>query len=196
MNIDDLIATAQPRTQQVLICARGDLVAAHADAVRALALANDQDDDDALAGPGDRVVEAAARVKEVEAEQAAATVTFTIRSVSRRAWADLLAKYPPSKEQRRAGHDHDPAAFPVAAVAACTQDPAMTYEQAANLSDVLAAGEWNKLWVTALQLNITETPHPKLAAATELLQANGPSSTTSDPEGSLEVGSLAGSGKP
>jgi hypothetical protein len=123
----------------------------------------------------------------------AATV-FVMRSVSRDVWADLLAKHPPSKEERRAGHDHDPRTFPVAAVAACTKEPEMTEDQAKQLAGVLAAGEWNKLWVAALSLNVTETPNPKLAAATAILQVNGRSSTTSDLEESPDLGSLAGSG--
>lgn len=192
MDLDDLIATAQPRTEKVRICARGDLVAAHADAVAAAGRAADESD--SLAG-SDSISEALERVKQIEDEQEAATVTFTVASVSRRVWADLLAKYPPSKEQRRAGHDHDPDKFPIAAVAASVQDPEMTEDQAAKLADVLPAGEWNKLWVTALSLNVTGTPAPKLAAATELVRVNGRSSTTSDREASPEAGSLAGSGE-
>lgn len=193
MNVDDLIATAQHRTQEVLICARGDLVDAHAEAVRALAAAT-EDGDGSLASP--EITEAARRVQEIEEEQAASTVTFVLSSVSRRVWADLLAANAPTDEQRRAGHDHNPDTFPVAAVAACAVEPSLSLQQAEKLIDVLPAGEWSKLWVTALHLNISETPHPKLGAATELLRANGRSSTTSDPAGSLEAGSLAGSGKP
>ncbi len=188
MNIDELNATAQPPTQQVRICARGDLVAAHAAAVEALSNATGSD---SLADPV--MLEAAKAVTAVEEEMEAATVTFTVSAISRRRWADLLAKHPPSKEQRRAGHDHDPDRFPVAAVAACVSE--MTEAQAQQLSDVLPAGEWNKLWVAALGLNITETPHPKLGAATELLRANGLSSTTPPNGASPEDGSLAGSGE-
>lgn len=191
MNIDELIATAQPRTQLVRICARGDLLARHAETVRALGAAA-EDDSDSLASTA--VHDAAAAVQAIEEEMEAATVVFTVQSVSRQTWADLLAKYPPSKEQRRAGHDHDPARFPPAAVAASVIDPEMTEAQGQQLAETLHAGEFNKLWMAALELNITETPHPKLAAATELLQVNGPSSTTPQSEESPEVGSLAGSG--
>lgn len=190
MNIDDLIATAQPRTEVVRICARGDLVASHAEAVQALADATKGDD--SLAGSPE-VHAAAQAVTAVEAEMDASTVEFVVRSVSRRTWADLLAKFPPSKEERRAGHDHDPDKFPPAAIAACIDE--MSAEQATKLADVLPAGEFHKLWMAALRLNITETPHPKLAAATELLQANGRSSTTSVNGASPDPGSLAGSGE-
>lgn len=191
MDIDALIATAQPRTRKVRICARGDLIAAHEEA--SMALAEAANASDSLADPA--TTEAAAKVQAIEEEQEAATVVFTVASVSRQIWADLLATHGPSREQRRAGHDHDPATFPVAAVAASVVDPEMTEAQAKQLAEALPAGEWNKLWVAALDLNVTETPHPKLAAATELLRANGQSSTTSAPEESPEAGSLAGSGK-
>ncbi len=192
MNLDDLIATAQPRTQLVRICARGDLVAKHAEAVAVMQSALGSDD--TLAG-SDESRDAAEAVVAVEAEMEAATVTFTVGSVSRHKWANLLAKYPPSAQDRRAGHDHDPEKFPVAAVAECVIDPDLSPLQAQQLADVLPPGEWNKLWIAALTLNITGTPAPKLAAATELLQANGQSSTTPPPVASPEDGSLAGGGE-
>ena len=190
--VDDLIATAQPRTEKVRICARGDLVAAHAAAV--VALAEEIGSDESLEG-GTPTTDSAAEVVRIEEEMEASTVTFTVASVSRHVWADLLAANPPSKEERRAGHDHDPRTFPVAAVAACVTDPPMTEEQASKLADVLPPGEWNKLWVAALTINITGTPAPKLPAATELLRVNGRSSTTPPSEGSLEDGSSVGSGE-
>lgn len=189
--VEDLIATAQPVTEQVPVCARGDLVAKHRAAVAALAEASR--DDDTLTGSGAR--EAAAAVKAVEDEMEAATVMFTVGTVSRNQWADLLALYPPSREQRRTGLDHDPSTFPPAAVAASVQTPKVTEDQAAKLCATLPTGEWNKLWGAVCALNLNETPRPKLAAATAILQANGPSSTTSDLEESREAGSLAGSGK-
>lgn len=192
MNIDDLIATAQPRTEEVQICARGDLVDAHRAAVEALHAA--QQADDSLSGSAE-VHEAAERVAAVEAEQEAATTTFVVSAVSRRKWADLVAEYPPSKEQRRAGHAWDPQRFAIGMVALCVVDPPLTLDQAERLADVLHIAEWNKLETAAVRLNLTETPHPKLRAATELLQANGQSSTTSGNGASPEVGSLAGSGE-
>lgn len=189
MNVDDLIATAQPRTEVVRICARGDLVTRHAEAVARLREASAGDD--SLAGPDTHA--AAGEVVALEAKQEAATVEFVVHAVSRKVWADLLAKHPPSAEDRRAGHDHNPQTFPIAAIAACVDD--LTVEQAQKLSEVLHMGEWNKLWVTAIGLNVTGTPSPKLAAATDLLRANGHSSITSPPEESPEAGSLAGSGE-
>ncbi len=196
--VDDLIATARPRTEEVRICARGDLVAAHAAAAVALGAAADKED----TLEGEEVSAALDRVKEIEAQIEASIVTFTLSSVSREEWADLLAAHGPSKEQRREGHDHDPKTFPVAAVAACIIDPPTTEEQVRILAGtrddgtpMLPPGEFNKLWVTALGLNVQGMPIPKLAAATERLRVNGRSSTTPPSEASLEGDSSAGSGE-
>jgi hypothetical protein len=185
VNIDDLIATAQPRIEKVRICARGDLVAKHQDAV--VAMAATVSDDDSLAG-NPATVEAAEAVRAVEDEMEAATVEVTVATVSRNQWADLLGTHPPSKEQRRLGHAYDPETFAIAMVAACLVPP-LTDEKAKELAGAIPFAEWQKLERAALMLNVSETPSPKLAAATELLQANGRSSTTSDPEGSLADGS-------
>lgn len=191
MDIDELIATARPRIEKVRICARGDLAARHEAAVEAYHEALSRDD--SLAGEGP-TAEAAA-VKAIEDEQDASTVEFTVQAVSRQQWADLLVKHSPSKAQQRAGHAFDPGPFAVSMVAACVVDPPITPDQAQKLSETLHNAEWNKLENVAFWLNTTGTPAPKLSAATELLQANGRSSTTSVNRASPEGGSLAGSGE-
>lgn len=188
--VDDLIATAQPVTEEVRVCARGDLVAKHRAA--SIALAEAAKDDDSLTGNGTR--DAAAAVKAIEDEMEAATVSVTLSTISRNALADLLVVHSPSREERRAGHQFNTRTFPAALVSACAIEPKVTPDQAVTLCETLTAGEWNKLWDTAWLLNTNETPHPKHPAATAILQANGPSSTTSDPVESPEGGSLAGSG--
>lgn len=193
-DVDEIISKAAPRTREVQVCLDPGLVTAHEQAV--LDLQQAMDDDDGLVG-SDAVRAAAERVEQVERQIDDATHTFVLRSVSRREWADLLAKYPPSAEQRRAGHDADPDRFPVAAVAACLVEPELSEADVAKLaaSDAMTFGEWQKLWLAALTLNVPPVPAPKLEAATELLRANGRSSTTPDLEASPDHGSLAGSGK-
>jgi len=194
-DVDEIIAKAAPRTREVQVCLDPGLVTAHEQAV--LDLQRAMDGDDGLVG-SDAVRAAAERVAQIERQIDDATHTFVLRSVSRREWADLLAKYPPSAEHRRAGHDADPDRFPVAAVAACLVEPQLTEEQVRRLaeSDALTFGEWQKLWLAALALNVPPVPAPKLEAATELLRQSGPSSITSALEDSPDRGSLAGSGKP
>lgn len=189
MDLDELIATASPRTQTVQVCARGDLVARHEELVEQLG---------ATAGTGSLGGNSDAhRISEeivaVEEAMDASTLSITLRSVSRKVWADLLAKHPPGREHK--GQDHNPETFPPAALAACAVEPPITVEQATKLADTLPTGEWNKLWLAMIGLNVVAMPHPKLAAATELLRANGRSSTTSADTDSLAAPSSAGSGE-
>lgn len=194
-DVDAIIAEAAPRTREVQVCLNAGLVTAHEEAVQDLQKA--MDDDDGLVG-SDAVRAAAKRVQDIEKQLEAATYTFRLRAVSRKTWADLLAKYPPSAEHRRAGHDADPDRFPVAAVAACLVEPQLTEDQVRRLaeSDAMTFGEWQKLWLAVMALNVPPVPAPKLRAATELLRLSGGSSTTSALEDSPDHGSLAGSGKP
>lgn len=191
--IDRLIANAAARTLEVRVCSRGDLVDRHIEAVTALNAVNDADGGSLAEGSATRA--ALQAVKDVEDEREAETVTVTLQSISDEKWANLLRQHAPSKAERRAGHDHDPKTFPPAAVAACALSPEITVTQATALRGALPSGEWNKLWVGAMSLNVIELPHPKLAAATELLRASEASSTTPPREGSLAGGSSAGSGE-
>jgi hypothetical protein len=162
--VDDLLASAQHRTVKVSVCARGDLVDEHAVLVAQLETATQG----ALA-PGSDAAEIAERIVQVEDAMEASTIEFTVSSVPRRVWADLLAAHPPRKQD--AGRDHNPLTFPPAAVAACVVEPGLTEGQATQLDETLPTGEWSKLWVAALTLNVTENPHPKLIAASEIARA-------------------------
>lgn len=193
MDLDDLIAAAQPRTEEVRVCVRGDLVSKHIKLVEELngALSKDKS-----LGANSEAQRISAEIVALENEQEEHSLTFRISEVSARKWANLLAKYPPTPKQRREQNaDHDPDKFPPAALAACCVEPEVSPLQAERLFDTLHAGDWNKLWFAVIGLNVTGTPSPKLAAATELLQANGQSSTTQPPEASPEESSLAGSGE-
>lgn len=176
--IADLIATARPRTIEVRVCARGDLVDRHAILSAQLNDAAKSDDDASLAG-NPAVAELSQQIVDVEAEQEASTVTFVLQSIPRRKWADLLAKHPPRPEDRAQKDDCNRLTFPPAAIVACTKSPSVSEPELYRLiNDVLPSGEFGKLWTAALGLNILENPHPKLAAATELARLNGASSTT------------------
>jgi hypothetical protein len=190
--IAQLIATAQPRTSEVRVCARGDLVDRHAALVAQLAEAERNVEKTASIAGDPEVARIAGEIVAVEAEQEASTVTFKLANVTRREWADLLAAHPPRPEDK--GLDHNADTFPPAAVAACSKSPKITEERAAELLDKLPPAESSKLWLAAVGLNVTGTPHPKLRAATELVQANVGSSTTPEGTGSPDPSSSAGSG--
>lgn len=169
--VDDLIASAAPRTKPVRVCARGDLVDRHAALVAEMAAVTEAGTGSIAGNP--EVEAIAARIVAVEEEQEASTLTIVLRSVSRRAWADTLAKNPPRPQDK--GLDHNPVSFPPAAVALCAAEPEISVDQATKLADTLPPGEWLKLWNAALALNLAETPHPKLAVASEIARPSGAS---------------------
>ncbi|MEQ1787329.1 MAG: hypothetical protein ABL966_09770, partial [Acidimicrobiales bacterium] len=147
--------------------------------------------DDNLEASTDAEREAIAeQIVAVETEMDEARVTIEIESIGGR-WADLLRDSPPSGDQRLLGFDNNPDKFQPAALAACAVNPTVSIDQARKLREVLDEGEWGRLFATVQNLNRSPMPHPKLAAATELLRQNERSSTTSDPVGSLEDGSSA-----
>ena len=191
MDLDDLIAKAVPRAKTVRLCSRGDLASEH-EALYArlneLAL-----EPTGSLGGNPEAREVAQRIHALEEEMDGCTVEVTVKALSRNAWANLLAAHPPTREQQRKGEDHNPETFPIAAVAECI---GRTVDKVREIADVLPNGEWLKLWNAVVQLNVAPTTVPKLTAATELLQANGRSSTTAAPAASPEAPSLAGSGDP
>lgn len=192
MDLDEFLAGAKPRTVEVRVCARGDLAARHAQLRDELAaVAMDPRERDLSGNP--RAREISEEIVQIEGEMEAHTRVFTVRAASRNEWANLLAAHPPTKEQQRAGENTNPLTFPVAAVAACCDE--LDEAKATRLADVLPQGEWLKLWTAVVTLNVVATTVPKLAAATEILQANAASSTTSGPAASPGPRSLAGSGE-
>lgn len=193
--IADLIAKAQPRTEKVEVCARGDLVDRHLALTIELGEAINAEPKSMADQISPRVAEIHEQIGQVEAEQAEAATTFTMRSIGALAWANLVRDHPP-----RAGVDNrlsfNLETFPPAAVAACALSPVLTLEQATTLyTEVLHSAEWDKLWEAAFTLNETATPRPKLPAAIERLLRNGRSLTTADPVGSLADPSSVESGE-
>lgn len=188
--LDDFLASAKPRSDEVTVCARGDLVDRHHQLVDKLAKVLDPGD---LEGHNPEEDQLQAAIRDVEKEMDQYQLVFTLQSIGGR-WADVLSANGPTDEQRALGYDNDPASFQPAAVAACTlsmtmggqTDNGLSVERARELRKVLDEGEWAKLFGTASVLNRTPMPNPKLRAATEPLPSSEPSSTTSSPEESLE----------
>ena len=188
-DIEALLESAAPRTLQVAVCARGDLVDRHLALVQALKAAEEKASGSLSGDP--EVQRIAEEIVAVEEEQEASTLTLTFHSVSRKQWADCLGQHPPRKG--RDLHDYNAETFPPAAVALCCDE--VTEEQAVKLAEVLPQGEWERLWQAAIGLNVTGTPHPKLRAATELARVNGNSSISQEPSASPGQRSSAGSGE-
>lgn len=177
---DDLIAKAQFRTAKVSLCLRGDLLEEHERAKGELAVA------EATQAPPDLLVALAEAVLSIEADIRDATVEFVLRSIGRRAWSDLLAKFPPTDAQRIAfGRrlDHDPDTFPYEALAACIVEPEdVTPEKVRDLEEVITSSQWDELWVGGcLSLNVGAQHLGESRAASDVLRRLRPSSEQPEP---------------
>lgn len=168
-DLDAWLEECKPRTVEVSVCGRGDLLEQHTAAEAALT----------QAGSPDEMRELAERVQAIEAEIQAATRTFRFRSVSTLEWTNLLAQHPPTKDQLKADPlaEFNPETFPPAAVAACSAD-GITIEQAQRLHRTLREGEWRKIWSAVLQVNLGAVDPPKSLLAGAVLRSNGASGIT------------------
>jgi len=130
---------------------------------------------------------------DLEAEIEAVKVEFKFRSIGHRAWADLMAAHPPTKEQQKAlGRiDHNPETFPLAAIAASCADPPMTVDDVGRLERVLNDTQFNLLLVRCVEANTGGLDTPKSGAASLIHRVNGRSATTPVPEASPDQSSLA-----
>lgn len=181
--IDELVATAAPRTTTVRVCARGDLVDRH-DALTVELHARLVEVDSVAGDP--EIQRVTAEILALEQEQESSTVAVTVTQVGRRAWLDTVLAHPARPEDRAMKLDFHATEFPPAAVALCT---GLSAERVAKLEEKLPPAEWAKLWNATWSLNATAIPHPKLAAATELARASGASWTSEDDSASPEASS-------
>lgn len=76
------------------------------------------------------------------------TLTLEFRALGAKAYDELMAAHPPTKEQKAEGQVWNPVTFPAALIAASSHDPTITPEQATELwtSPDWARGElWDML---------------------------------------------------
>jgi len=186
--IDDLLAEIQPRTAVARVLLRQDLVEQHArlDAALNAAMLADQHENRDPVGP-----RLARELAEFEASIDAAKREFHFKAIGKRKWADLMAKHPPTKEQVKAHGriDHNPATFPIAAIAASCTAPAMTTEQVAALEDGLNQTQFDQLWAACLDANVGGGSDPKSLTAGLILRTSGQSASTAVLEGLLAASS-------
>jgi hypothetical protein len=181
---------AYVRTTTARILLRQDLLAEH-DRLEAELTAAVQAD-----AAENRLPEAPAisqQILDLEAEIDAAKIEFRFRSIGHRAWADLMAAHPPTKEQLKVlGRiDHNPLTFPSAAIAASCIDPAMTDDDVTQLERLLNDTQFNLLFVRCVEANTGGMDTPKSAAAGVIHRVNGRSANTPAPAASPAQSSLA-----
>lgn len=189
-DVDEFIADLEPRTAEARVLrVRVDLRERHAalEAELKAALETDARENREPLAP-----QLAEQLAELEAEiEQAETVVFRFRSIGTRKWLDLLAEHPPTKDQLRQkqGLDHNPLTFPVAAVAASSDEPKLTVAQARALESNLDLSEWEKIWQATLAANLGGDGSPKSVLAGTILRLRERSATTAASEESLDPSS-------
>lgn len=198
--VEDLLAEVAPRVITARVLLRQDLLDQHAVLQHALEVAV-QADRGRGEGALDEEPEAtiiAAQLTELEAEIDAAKRDFVFRRVGKKAWADLLAAHPPTKEQRSANPriDNNPETFPLAAIAASCTSPRMTVEQAQKFEEILDLTQFQQIYQACLDANIGGGDSPKSALAGGIARANAQLGLQRTTIGPLDLSSLDGLSAP
>jgi hypothetical protein len=179
------------RTTTVRLLLRQDLLARHDELERELDAAVQGD---GLENRHPQAPNVSQQLVDLEAEIDAAKVTFKFQSIGHRAWADLMAAHPPTKEQLKAFNriDHNPETFPLAAIAASCVEPAMTVDDVGRLERALNDTQFNLLLVRCVEANTGGIDTPKSAVASGIARlVNGRSANTAVPAASPAQSSLA-----
>lgn len=196
ITFEDLLAEVTPRTATARVLLRQDLLERHKELEAELDAAVERDMR-ASEGSIDDVPEAvgvAAQIMELQAEIEAAMRPFHFRAIGRKPWRDLLAKHPPTKEQRAADPrlDHNPETFPHAAIAASCTSPVMTAEQVAQFEQICDLSQYSLLWNACLDANAGRGDTPKSLRAGGIALANAELGKQRTTTGSLDQPSLDG----
>lgn len=133
----------------------------------------------------------AKEITALKAEIDEAKVEFRFHNIGRRAWADLLLKHPPTKEQARTLKvDHNPETFPIAAIAAsCVEPEGMDEAAVKRLEAALTDSQFTALWAAAVEANIGgDAPKADLLSGL-IARLSGQSGTTAVSEESPEASS-------
>jgi hypothetical protein len=175
IDIDEVIASAKLPEKTLPLNLRGDLQAEWEDLERQLRVAQENADDDTLAGdPKARKI--ANRMVAISKEMAEHTVVFRFRALPKTAYSDLLTKHKADEntEHQVDGLDWD--TYPTALIAACSVDPKMSVAQADRLSERVTDRQWDDLFATALSCNRDKVDVPFSFSASAIRAATAPRS--------------------
>lgn len=172
-SIADIIGQVKRPEKTVPVCLAGDLQAEFEDLERDLAIARDQPAEGTLAGGANPLAtQIAQQIMELRERMREHTRVFRFRGQPRKEYSDLVAKCPPSEEDKDKGAEVDWETFSVALVAACAVDPAMSVEEAGQIADVLTQAQWDSLVAAAFSVNKRDVDVPFSYAASAILQSS------------------------
>ena len=165
-----LLKAAKLPERTVPVCLRADLVAEHERLDREL-VALRRNPPDSLGGDGRG--ELADRIRELEAEMAAAVYDFRLRALPSAGFRALLAAHPPRKDDvdvvvSDADLGFNPDTFFPAIARACIVDPELDDDTWAELDEKLTHRQFDDLAQAAWRLNCGDVDVPFSRAASTL----------------------------
>ena len=167
--LDAVLASSRLPERTVPICLRGDLVASFEELERDLHAAQENPQNDSMAGN----VEARAIAEQMEAlrsDMLAGTVTLRLRAVTNPKWNRLVADHEPrdgNAADKSFGYNHE--AFFPALVRACLVD--VTEAQWVALYDAMSSGQFEQLSDAAVSVSRRRVDPPRSFAASEALRS-------------------------
>lgn len=180
-SIEEILAAATLREESVDVCVAGALNARWEDLGRQLAqllerTAGDPLPEAKLGDAGGDVQRRVALTEEMEAlrqQMAAASYTFLLRALPRRAFRDLLDAHPPRPEIAREAA-FNAATFPPALIRKCLIEPAVaTDAQFDELLDKITEGQVGELFDAAWLANQGGSEVPKSVPASGRIPSTG-----------------------
>lgn len=198
MNIEELLEQARPAERTIRLCLRGDLQAQWEQLDRDRARAQSEGRSDSLAGSP--AVAIARQMQELSEQMEAATVTFRLRALPRRAYQALVAAHPPRRGPDGkvlpddAEHDLNTATFWEPLIRATAVEPELTEAQWERLlGEVLSDRQFEQLAIAGLATCRGNVDVPFSSAASSLIQGSGGEPSAPDGSVSLSGASTDGS---
>jgi hypothetical protein len=170
-DINEILGQVRLPEKTVPLCLRADLQSEWEDLERQLRQAQQKPGNDSLAGNNGEVRDIAELMESLREQMQEHIVDFKLRALPKKKWSDLHAQHKPRQEDKDGGLDYNGETFPVAALAACCYDPAMTVEQAEQLVDTISQGQWDELYLGVFMLNRGRVDVPFSASASGILSA-------------------------
>lgn len=167
VDITEVLAKAKAPERTVDLCLQADLAAEHDELNRQLVEAQ-RAGVTTMADTG-RTAELAQRIRDLEEQMRASTVTFRVRGLSPYEREQWLADHP-----GRDGKSElfNPLTGLAPLLAACAVDPAMTADQAQELCQKLGSGQTDKLFAAAWEATHGGGQVPFSVAASATLRAH------------------------
>ena len=199
LTAEDLIGQTKARTGEVEFLADQDLDAEHQALQRKWSEVLQEDDRHNRNPEAPKVL---AEIRELEERMESAMVRFRMRSMGRRAWQDLMVRFPPSKETKKTSPnaEFDPQRFPAAAVAASTYEIVFGEQALADaeeirkyvnhLADSASVGVFEHLlFPKCVDVNVGGAAVPKLPIPGRFLPQSEQSGSMPVSEESLDLSS-------